>query len=563
MLLAQVSSGPIGPRTTILRVCGVAAILFVVLFWRLGTPSFWDPDEAHYAETSREVINTGDWLAPYYNEQPFFDKPMLFHWLQAGAMKIVGPTEFGARIVPALAALALILTTAWVGTTLATFEVGFVAALLLAASPAVFALARYAILDTLFTAFLFGGASLVTVAALEDRPRLQWGGYVLIALAVLTKGPLALVLCGLTFGLALLVSADLRRRLLALRIWSGLAFVIIVVAPWFVYMWLRFRADFINGYVLDENISLYAANRFNGNLDAWFYFRVLAAGMLPWTGLVIGRLFDDLRGAIRENRRDPVDTLLWCWTIAIVGFFSLSRFKLDHYVFPAAPALCLLCARAWADIKEKTLHRLSAGSRLGFHTVGPILVIIGAGGGYFMIARLELPAAAMVVPAVMLAAGALITARASVGNWQPPRVPWIALFACTVMYAGIIIWVMPALEDRKVVPDVARWVARHSAPDTRIAVFRLNRWTTSFRFYVDRHTEHLDDVAATAAFLAKDEPFYCVMLHPAFNEFVARGLPLEIVYERDGMWATSGRVLWRRRIPPTRFVVVGRKGDPQ
>ena len=561
MTLATLRSA--GSRSTIARVCGVAVLLFVVLFWRLGSPTFWDPDEAHYAETSREVIQTGDWLAPYYNEQPFFDKPMLFHWLQAGAMTLVGPTEFGARLVPALAALALILTTAWLGTTLVSFEVGFVAALILATSPAVFALSRYAILDTLFTACLFGGASLVTVAALKDRPRLQWGGYVLIALAVLTKGPLALALCGLTFGLAILASAELRHRLLSLRVWSGLALVLAIIAPWFIYMWMRFRGDFVNGYVLDENIRLYATNRFNSRMDAWFYFRVLAAGLLPWTGLVIGRLFDDVRGAMRDRRTDPVNALLWCWTIVIVGFFSLSRFKLDHYVFPASPALSLLCARAWADLRAHTLHRLNAGVRFGFQTVGPILVIIGAGGGYFMIARLELPTAAIIVPAVMLAAGALITARASLGNWPPPRVPWIALAACTVTYAGIIVWVLPALEERKVVPDVARWVAQHAAPDTRVALYRLNRWTNVFRFYVDRHAEHLDDVTETGTFLAKADPFYCVMLGPAYDEFLAKGLPIEIVYERNGMWATSGRALWRRRIPPTRFVVVTRRTEPQ
>jgi 4-amino-4-deoxy-L-arabinose transferase-like glycosyltransferase len=545
------------------RVCGTAVLLFVVLFWRLGAPTFWDPDEAHYAETSREVIVTGDWFAPYYNEQPFFDKPMLFHWLQAGTMKLLGPTEFAARLVPAVAALGLILVTAWLGTALVSFEVGFVAALILAASPAVFALSRYAILDTLFTAFLFGGASLVTVAALKDRPRLQWGGYLLIALAVLTKGPLALALCGLTFGLAMLVSAELRGRLLSLRVWSGLALVLAITAPWFIYMWLRFRADFVNGYVLDENIRLYAANRFNGRWDTWFYFRVLAAGLLPWTGLVLGRLFDDVRGAIRNRRGDPVTTLLWCWTVAVVGFFSLSRFKLDHYVFPAAPALSLLCALAWADIRERTLHRLNPGARFGFHTVGPILVIIGAGGGYFMIARLDLPTVAVIVPSALLAAGALITARASLGNWQPPRVPWIALFACTVTYVGIILWVMPALEERKVVPDLARWVAQHAAPDTRVALYRLNRWTNVFRFYVNRHTDHPENEAETAEFLAKPDPFYCVMLGRTYDEFVARGFPIEVVYERDGMWATSGQALWRRRIPPTRFVVVTRKAEPQ
>ena len=545
-----------------MRGSAVAALLFIVfivLFWRLGAPTFWDPDEAHYAETSREVLTSGDWLAPYYNERPFFDKPMLFHWLQAGAMALVGATEFGARLAPALGALALIITTAWLGTTLVSFEVGLVAALLLAASPSVFALARYAILDTVFTAFLFGGASLVTVAALKDRPHLQWGGYVLIACAVMTKGPLALVLCGLSFGLALLASAELRRRLLALRIWTGLVIVLVLSAPWFVYMWFRFRQDFIAGYVLDENIRLYATNRFRGRADPLFYFRVLAAGLLPWTGLLIGRLFDDARTWLRDRKIDPLDALLWCWIVAIVGFFSLSRFKLDHYVFPAAPALCLLCARAWADVRAHTVTRASAGVRVGFHTIGPILVLIGAGGGYFMVARLELPAAAILVPTAMLAAGALITARASFGNRQVPRVPWIALVACTVTYVGVILWVLPALEQRKVVPDVARWVAQNASPGARVGMFRLSRWSTAFRFYVDRHAEALDGVAEARLFFEKADPFYCVMLGPAYEEFVALGVPIEVVYERDGMWVTSGRALWRRRLPPTRFVVVGRK----
>ena len=71
--------------------------VFVVLFWRLGDATFWDPDEAHYAETSREMIATGDWWAPYYNEQPFFDKPVLFHQLQASACSSVRRAETSAR----------------------------------------------------------------------------------------------------------------------------------------------------------------------------------------------------------------------------------------------------------------------------------------------------------------------------------------------------------------------------------------------------------------------------------------------------------------------------------
>src|SRR5881398_475725 len=103
-----------------------AALLFVVLFWRLGDATFWDPDEAHYAETSRQMVVTGDWWAPYYNEQPFFDKPVLFHQLQAAAMLVMGPTELAARTVPALAALGLVLVTFWFGTVTRSRDTGIV-----------------------------------------------------------------------------------------------------------------------------------------------------------------------------------------------------------------------------------------------------------------------------------------------------------------------------------------------------------------------------------------------------------------------------------------------------
>src|SRR5262245_58421490 len=76
----------VGRRVAVLA--AFAVILFIVLFWQLGVPTFWDPDEAHYAETSRELIVSGDWFAPYYNERPFFDKPILFHWFQGASMAV-------------------------------------------------------------------------------------------------------------------------------------------------------------------------------------------------------------------------------------------------------------------------------------------------------------------------------------------------------------------------------------------------------------------------------------------------------------------------------------------
>ena len=105
------------------------ALAFIVLFWRLGVPTFWDPDEAHYAETSRQMVVTGDWWAPFYNEQPFFDKPVLFHQLQGLAMLVLGQNELAARIVPAFAALALVFFTGWFGSVTRSRDTGLVAGL--------------------------------------------------------------------------------------------------------------------------------------------------------------------------------------------------------------------------------------------------------------------------------------------------------------------------------------------------------------------------------------------------------------------------------------------------
>ncbi|MCC7417264.1 MAG: glycosyltransferase family 39 protein [Acidobacteria bacterium] len=543
------------------KLCLFASVLlFIVLFWRLGSATFWDPDEAHYAQTSREMIERGDWLAPYYNGSPFFDKPALFHVLQASAMLALGPTELAARIVPALAALALVGLTAWAGASLVSLETGLVAALLLAMNPGLFGLSRYAILDTLFTAFTFGGAALLSVAAVRGRRALEWGGYALLALAVLVKGPLALVLCGLTLLVACVWSADARRRLLSLHWAMGLGLVIGLAAPWFLYMLARFGDAFVQGYVLDENLRLYGSSRFANQPGPLFYTQILLVGMLPWTGLLLGRLVDDLRASWRGGAPlDTVEVLLWSWVGAILVFFSGSTFKLDHYVFPTAPALCLLCARAWLEACADPASPRHAGARVGLRLIGPLLLLVGIGASIFVVARLELPRAAIAVPIAVASCGALLTAGRDGRGGASPAALWLTTVAMLAVYGGVVGFAMPALEARKVVPDVARWVAARAETE-RIAAYGLNRWAPAFRFYVSRPTTFLDDPLEAAAFVRAREPFYCVMTREGLAELETAGLALRVVYEREGLWATSGRALWRRQLPPAHFVVVTR-GD--
>ena len=120
----------------------------------------------------------------------------------------------------------------------------------------------------------------------------------------------------------------------------------------------------------------------------------------------------------------------------------------------------------------------------------------------------------------------------------------------------MILWIGPVLEQWKVVPDVARWVAAHADTSTRVAAYRLNRWDPALRFYVDRRTIVLDTPDQAAALFSIAAPFYCVMRASEIDDFASRGVRLDVVYARSGVWATSGRALWRHGATFTDFVVV-------
>src|SRR3954471_7173927 len=115
------------------------AIAWIVVFWRLGYQSLLDPDEAHYAELTREMMQSGNWLVPLLDGHPFIDKPVLFHWLQGASVLLLGETEFAARLPTALATLGLIAVIRWVGRALVSPEVGTRAAMMFAVIPATFA----------------------------------------------------------------------------------------------------------------------------------------------------------------------------------------------------------------------------------------------------------------------------------------------------------------------------------------------------------------------------------------------------------------------------------------
>jgi len=462
--------------------------------------------------------------------------------------------------VPALSAVGLLAGTWWAGCRLFNRVVASLGAAMLALLPATFALSAYAILDMTFTALLFWGLSLIAVSALRERPRLQYGGYVLVALAVLTKGPLALVLAALAFAIVLVVAPAARRPLLRLHWPLGLCAILITASPWFLYMWWRFGQAFIDGYIFHENLSLYARPVFGPAAPKTYYFSIVTVGLLPWTPLLAGRLIDLARGTHASTE----ERLLWAWILAVVGFFSLSHFKLDHYVYPIAPAACVLAAHAWHELRTTASLRPHAALAAG--ALASAVTLVAGGIALIQVVNrlpVELKPWISLVPPAFIASGVLLLVRLWVGRLRPPAFPAGVVAALLLAYSLIVVVVLPEFERAKPIKNLALWVETNTSSTQTVAAYRLDRWNTSWRFYVNRPVEFLETREQVVDFFNRPGRRVCIMLRSDLDTLAKEGVQLPIVLERPGLFTTSGRAIQRNGQANWKTFVVVAIASPQ
>jgi 4-amino-4-deoxy-L-arabinose transferase-like glycosyltransferase len=524
-----------------------AAIGWIVVFWRLGYSSLLDPDEAHYAELTREMLRSGSWLVPLLDGRPYIDKPVLFHWFQGASVWLLGETEFAARLPSAVAALALFGVVRWAGTVLVGAETGEWGAIMFATIPATFALSSIALFDMVFTAFLFSAVACLLIAAKERRRGVEYAGYALLALATMTKGPVALLLVGLLLVGASCAGDDLRARVSVLRWKTGLAVAGVAASPWFLWMAAQFGRAFVEGYVLAGNLWYFTQpGGFSQRaISHTFYIRAFAGAFFPWSAVVVGRGFDLLRRGTSGLKIGTDEKLLWLWTIVVIAFFSLARFKLDHYIFPAAPACCLIAARAWRDAGEDAPGTI--GARAGVFAIAALLIVGGSFGCVYLFdLELELPAEAIALPLALLTGGIALMTMCARRQWRVPRTAVIPVVVLLAVYIVTVQVGYPVLESTRPTSIVGRTLRRIAAPGDMIGIYRLERWRASVRYYVGRPITSLETEAELRDFLADPRHAFVVLRRKDFDALRESGVPLREVTRHRAVIGTAGKGLRRQ-----------------
>lgn len=348
----------------------------------LSIRPLWEPDEARYAEIAREMVSTGDWLAPHLNGVLYFEKPPLQYWISALSIECFGPNDWAPRI-PVVIAIGLCIWSSRKITQLINPSSGSWPSLALLSSLMGFTMSQILTLDGLFTAFLMMSLAffLESEAGGKAGSRLPlMAVWAFLGLAFLTKGPVALVLfAGLIFSYGLIYIGGLSSLQFVRKVikWEGVLLFIAIVFPWFWKINQVYPGHSYFFFIYENFIRYTTHEHARQGSDIWiidksYFLLFLLAGLIPWTRFTLVGLWEMKstlmsRKPLSANDPDHLRRLLFVFSLWVLVFFSLSGSKLPPYIYPVLLPLLLLV----------TTHESSESAPLKQTYIGSELILIG------------------------------------------------------------------------------------------------------------------------------------------------------------------------------------------
>jgi 4-amino-4-deoxy-L-arabinose transferase-like glycosyltransferase len=485
------------------RLAPLWVLLLALLSFSVGLAELpvQDRDEARYAQASRQMAETGDWVDIRFQEGARHVKPVGVYWMQAAVLELTGltgtneiwPHRLPSYLMGALAALALI----WAGTPLVGRRAAVLSGVMLATVYMLSAEARTAKTDAtlLLTVVLAMGAMarawLGPVRGI-GVPAVFWTA---IAAGLLVKGPIIL-LPVLTAALWVSASGRSLAWLKRLRPLPGLAWMLLLALPWFIAIMIRTEGAFLTASVGGDMAEKIAATGEHSGMPPGLYLLFVWGTFWPWTLLLPLAVVTGWR-----MKRTAEGAFLLGWIVPTWIVFEAIWTKLIHYTLPVYPALMLLAAvplvslidgetrfRGWAA------HAGAAGLAVG--TTLLAVIAIGApiayGDGLSPVATLG--GIALVGLAL---AGAVLFYRGQAGRGTA------ALATAGIVMAWTLTAVsLPAARDFWVTPRMGEAMARLSCLDSPPAVAGHSAPSVVFEFGTDTR---LTDAGAALAWLAEGE----------------------------------------------------------
>jgi 4-amino-4-deoxy-L-arabinose transferase-like glycosyltransferase len=330
----------------------LAIVAFVLFFWNIHVIPLTDGDSAFYAKIAKNIVDSGDWLTMHYGDAAsIIDKPPLVMWITAASFKIFGFNDFAASFWHSICAFLIVIFTYKLAKELFDGRTAFISSLVLATSAQFFYQARSPLQDIPLTLFVL--LSVYAFLLFEKRKNLLYFYLIPVftALAVLTKGPVGLVLPSLALFVYLIVK---RAKLPGIpHIISAAALFLLITLPWFVIEYKILGQRFMDIFI-GHNFGRYLkpidtigseAEKYKAirpQYDFYSYFLQLLILAIPWSGFIYPAVYYNIR---KRSNLLPV-----IFALSIILFFSLSlNYKISRYILPAFPALSIIISKMLSD----------------------------------------------------------------------------------------------------------------------------------------------------------------------------------------------------------------------
>jgi 4-amino-4-deoxy-L-arabinose transferase-like glycosyltransferase len=366
-------------------IVALAAVIFLGCV--PSPPHLMDDVDAVQAQIARNMLESGDWVTARLNGVKYLEKSPLIYWLMAGAMAILGPHDWAARLPLALLTVVL----CWVTYRFARWafggEAAFYSGLAITTCVGLFLFTRIQIPDAMLTLTITLAMWSLARALEEDEPhprRWAYGYWAAIGVGLLLKGLIAAVF---PLATAVLYIWFTRRDWRRLRPVAGIPLLLLIAAPWHIlatlrnppYFDLTLSSDpgqyrgFFWFYFINEHVLRFLNQRYPRDYNTvpriWFWlFHLL--WLFPWSLYLPAAL---RTGYAPRSRAYRGRVLCLCWSGFILGFFTFSTTQ-EYYSMPCYPALAMLLGAAIAAGGKLTPF----GTRMAAAVATAALITIGA-----------------------------------------------------------------------------------------------------------------------------------------------------------------------------------------
>jgi 4-amino-4-deoxy-L-arabinose transferase-like glycosyltransferase len=388
-----------------------AALGGLLLLPWIGRVPLLDADEPRFAECSRQMLVTGDWVYPQFDGMPRHAKPPLFNWLQIGAYSVLGVNETAARLPSVLAVLGTGLMLFWFTRRQSGRTAAALALVVWFALPQTHLWGRMSVVDPLLT--FLTAAALVTAFIGMEAEAGGWKWYALsgvaMGLATMTKGPVGIVVPAGGYLLYSFASRSLRRGMGRGGPYVALLIAAAIALPWFVAQCMRYGREYTDTFFGFDNVQRYTRARDTLGPLGWLWpIPVVLLFAFP-VSLLVPRVLRDAGRAIRRGAADDPVTrwrlFLAAWLVADALLFAPSATRLPQYFLALYPPLAMLVADLLGREAEQAVE---AARRSGWVAGGAVLCGLLLGGGFVYIGCCPGKLASQVhlddLPAIRLAA---------------------------------------------------------------------------------------------------------------------------------------------------------------